>query len=683
MRRRFPLLNEKLPVLWHGGDYNPDQWPADVVDEDMRLMKLAHVNVGTVGVFSWAQLQPAPDRFTFEWMDRVLDKLAEAGRFAVLATPTAAQPAWLSRLHPDVLRAGPDGRRRHHGARVNYCPNSASYRAACRAIVRELAGRYGQHPALLAWHVSNEYGGTSNEGYCWCDTCARTFRQWLQNRYGSLDALNRAWWTAFWSHTYSDWSQVEPPYVDGEFSIGALHLDWHRFNTASQLGCYLNELQILRQVTPDVPVTTNLMGFHQGNDCREWAPHLDMVSWDSYPLPGSDPASVAAAHQLTYGLKRRPFLLMESSPSSTNWQNPGRLKRPGQLRLWSWQAVANGAYSVMYFQWRAGRGGHEKLHGAVVQHAGHEHTRVFREVAELGAEMEKLGDAVLGAAVRARVGIVYDWEASWILGAQAGFHRSKQEHYRDAVLAHYRALWRRNVPAHIIGPDVDLADYDVVAAPMLYMLRPGWAAKVEDFVRAGGTYVSTYLAGWVNETDLAYTGGYPGPLRKVVGIWAEECDALFEDETKVVRVTNPMGTLNGDYTARRYCELSNIDTARVLAVYGEDFYEGRPVLTVNEVGNGRAYYIAAEMDDAFLMDFYRALCEQKGIGSLMETPEGVEVQRRCQADTSFLFVLNHNESEVQVNLGTSVYRDMLEGERQKGVVDLPPYGVLILEEPRE
>jgi len=445
MERMHPLISTRLPRFFHGGDYNPEQWPDDVWDEDVRLMKLANVNVATVGVFSWVSLQPAPDTFEFGWLDTIMDKLADNGLYAVLATPSAAHPAWLSQQHPEVLRSDASGRRKGHGHRVNFCPNSTAYRGACATIARKLAERYRDHPALVLWHVSNEYSGA-----CYCENCAEAFRQWLKRRHGSLDELNRNWYTPFWSHTYTDWSQVEPPRENGEGSIPAVNVDYRRFSSDALLECFLNEAGVLREVTPEVPVTTNMMGFHYTLDYHKWAPHVDVVSWDCYPSIRGDVADVAFQHDLMYGLKGggQPFMLMEQTPSSQNWQTVNALKRPGQMRLWSHLAVAHGADSVMYFQWRRGRGGCEKLHGAVVAHAGHENTRVFAEVSRLGAELERLEDGVLGSGVEARVALIFDWENWWTLDATAGPIREKR--YRETAFKHYRTLWERNVPVHVI-----------------------------------------------------------------------------------------------------------------------------------------------------------------------------------------------------------------------------------------
>ena len=674
MERMYPLVNEKLPRFFHGGDYNPEQWGPEVWKEDFRLMKLANVNVATVGVFSWVSLQPAPDRFEFGWLDRVMDGLAENGLYAVLATPSAAHPAWLSHLHPEVLRTDSSGQRHAHGGRVNFCPTSAVYRQACVGVARRLAERYRDHPALVLWHVSNEYSG-----YCYCEKCATAFRAWLKIKYGTLDELNRRWWTAFWSHTYTDWLQVEPPYDHGEKSIPALIVDYARFGNQSLLDCFLNEANVLREVAPKVPITTNMMGACYTTDYRRWAPHVDVVSWDCYPGQRGDTAWTGFSHDLMAGLKGgRPFLLMEQTPSTQNWQAINALKRPGQMRLWSYVAVAHGADSVMYFQWRRGRGGCEMLHGAVVEHAGHEDTRVFHEVSALGAELAQLQDHILGAGVLARVAVVFDWENWWVLENTVGPIRDKK--YCETVFKHYRAFWRRNVPVAVIGTDADLSGYDIVVAPMLYMVRKGWAEKVEKFVEAGGRFVTTCLSGWVDEDDLAYPGGYPGPLRRLTGVWVEEIDALFEDQRNRFIMKQPFGPCRGDYICARLCDLLHVETATVLATFGDEFYAGWPAVTENPFGQGFVYYIGTDPEPDFLMHFCRTLCVDANVPPVLEGPVGVEVRRRSQKDRSFLFILNHNDDVAQVTLPDRRCQDMLTGQLVTGTLALPGFDVRIIEE---
>ncbi len=664
----YPPINPRAPFIWHGGDYNPEQWPLATWDEDVALMQQCHYNVATVGVFSWVSLQPAADRFTFDWLDTVIEKLTAAGRYLCLATPSAAQPAWMSQAYPDVLHADERGRRVHHGNRTNYCPNSPTYRRFAVQMATKLAERYGTQPNLLIWHISNEYATP-----CYCDTCAAAFREWLQARYSSLDELNQRWWTPFWSHTYTDWSQIEPPYADGERVTHGLTIDYRRFQSDSMLACYKLERDAIKGITPTIPFTTNLMGTFPHLDYRAWAKELDVISWDCYPKPNGQTSDIAFAHDLHRGLKDgQPFMLLEQTPSSQNWQAVNALKRPGVLRLWSYLAVAHGADTVMYFQWRRGRGAGEKFHGAVVEHGGRSDTRVFREVTQLGAELAALGDTVIGAATPARVAILFDWNNWWAIEGAIGPINPKD--YPAFVRKHYGALWRHNVPIDVIFSDSDLAPYDLVIAPMLHMVKPGVGARVEAFVQAGGSFVTTVFSGVVDETDLAFEG-YPGPLRQVLGIRVEEIDALYEGQTNRI----VMADGSGEYSCARLCDIIHSEGAAVLATYGDDFYMGTPVLTRNQFGQGHGYYIATDADEAFLVDFYGSLLTQHGIAPLLDTPAGVEVAVREKAGRRLLFVLNHNAAPATVALPAGVqYRDHLGGNTLVDTLTLAAYGVSIL-----
>jgi beta-galactosidase len=662
----FPPLNPRLPRIWHGGDYNPEQWPAVTWDEDVRLMQVSHFRVATVGVFSWVSLQPAEDRFTFEWLDRVFENLHTAERYVCLATPTAAQPAWMSHAYPDVLRSDPNGIRRHHGRRVNYCPNSPTYRRFASNIAARLAERYADHPALLAWHVSNEYGGE-----CFCDTCAAAFRRWLQQRYASLDELNARWWTAFWSHTYTDWEQIEPPYANGETLTAGLSIDYKRFLSDSMLECFKLERDAIRRYSADVPITTNLMGTYPYLDYRTWAPEMDVIAYDCYPWPSADPADIAFLHDLNRGLKDgRPYILMEQTPSSQNWQPINALKRPGVLRLWSYLAVAHGSDSVMYFQWRRGRGGAEKFHGAVLEHGRDPSARVFREVSALGAELESLGDATLGATTPARVAVMFDWHNWWAI--ENGIGPVREKRYLETVRRYYGALWRRNIPIDVVFSDSELAQYDIVLAPMLHMVRPGVADRVQSLLERGGTFVTTVWSGVVDETDLAFEG-YPGPLRPMLGIFIEEIDALYEDQTNRMLMADGSGA----YTCSRLCELVRAETADVLATFADDFLKGSPALTRSTFGAGHAYYIATEPSDQFLDTFVGGLLEQHGIRAPLEAPPGVEIALRERDGQQLRFVLNHTNSTVQLQL-PGTHRDLLRDMRVTGTLALAPYDVRIL-----
>ncbi len=434
------------------------------------------------------------------------------------------------------------------------------------------------------------------------------------------------------------------------------------------------ERDSLRAVTPDVPITTNMMGTYKPLDYRAWAPEVDVISWDCYPWPSAYPGDIAFLHDLNRGLKDgRPFLLMEQTPSSQNWQPVNALKRPGVLRLWSYLAVAHGADSVMYFQWRRGRGGSEKFHGAVVEHSGRADTRVFREVTELGAELERLGDKTLGAVTPARVGVLFDWNNWWAIDDAIG--PIKQKEYVATVRKHYNAFWRRNVAVDVVFSDSDLGRYDIVIAPMLHMVKAGVAERVESLVARGGSFVTTYFSGVVDETDLAFEG-YPGPLRRVAGIRAEEIDALYEGQINQIVMADGSGT----YTCGRLCDIIHCEGATPLATYGDDFYAGTPVLTENSFGQGKAYYIASDPEDRFLDDFYGRLLRQHQIEPLLETPANVEVTLRETEQRRLLFVLNHNVQAQQVTLPSGRrYHDLLSDTVISDWLDLRGYDVRILE----
>ena len=674
------MINDKLPKIWYGGDYNPEQWEADTWAEDDRLFKLAGIDVATINVFSWALNQPSEDEYDFEWLDETIERLHKNGVGICLATSTGAHPAWMAKKYPEVTRVDYNGRKRKFGGRHNSCPNSPVFRKYSARIADKLAERYKDHPALLIWHVSNEYGG-----YCYCDNCAEAFRVWLRKRYGSIDALNKAWNTRFWGHTFYEWDEIVPPNALSEewdsnrTNFQGISIDYRRFQSESLLDCYRLEYDAIKKHTLDVPVTTNLMGFYPELDYFEWAKHMDVVSWDNYPSLDTPVSLTAMTHDLMRGLKQgQPFMLMEQTPSQQNWQPYNSLKRPGVMRLWSYQAVARGADTVMFFQLRRSIGACEKYHGAVIEHVGHEHTRVFRESAELGRELQQLGDRLLDSRPNARVALVYDWENRWATDLTSGPTVALK--YQNEVHKYYDALFKLGIQADMIGVETDLSGYDIVIAPVLYMVKQGYAKRIEKFVEAGGTFVTTFFSGIVNENDLVTVGGYPGELRKVLGIWAEEIDALFPGATNQVVMNGSNGALNGTYECGLLCDLIHSEGAEVLASYGSDFYKGMPALTVNKFGQGEAWYVATSPDERFMADFMSKLCSDKGIKPLANVPSGVEAAERVKGDKSFLFLLNHNAEDSKVELEPNAGGvDLLTGKEASGTVVVPARGVLIIE----
>ncbi|HBF40165.1 MAG TPA: beta-galactosidase, partial [Firmicutes bacterium] len=407
------MIRSKAPKIFYGGDYNPEQWPESVWQEDMKLMREAGVNLVSISIFSWALLQPNEETYDFEWLDHLLDLLAQNGIDADLATATAAQPAWLSQKYPDVLPVSADGNRISYGSRQSYCPNSPSYKRLSQALVAKMAARYKSHPALALWHINNEYA--CHTSICYCDNCAKAFREWLAKKYGTIEKVNEAWGTNFWSQHYYAWSEIIPPRTTSTFPNPSQVLDYKRFMSDSILECYLGERRILQSATPNVPVTTNFMGDFKPLDYFKWARDIDVIAWDSYPdpEPNTTPDWAAFNHDLMRGLKNgQPFILMEQAPNNVNWRPVNTTKRPGVMRLWSYQAMAHGADAILFFQWRQSLKGAEKFHSAVVTHTGNDQSRVFQEVAGVGRELTNL-DFIVNSRIEAKIAILFDYDNWW------------------------------------------------------------------------------------------------------------------------------------------------------------------------------------------------------------------------------------------------------------------------------
>ncbi|MFX3649110.1 MAG: beta-galactosidase [Paenibacillus sp.] len=673
------MISSKLPKMFYGGDYNPEQWDHETHLEDLRMFQLAGIDMATINVFSWALIQPDEVTYRFEELDQLINRLHENGVYICLATSTAAHPAWMAKKYPDVLRVDADGRKRKFGGRHNSCPNSPTYRKYAEKIADKLAERYKDHPAVLVWHISNEYGGE-----CYCENCEKAFRVYLKERYQSLEQVNKAWNTNFWGHTFYDWDEIVLPsnlsehWGNNNSTFQGISLDYSRFNSDSMLDCYLLEYDAIKKHIPDSVVTTNLMGFFKQLDYFKWAKYLDIVSWDSYPGLATPVSFTAMAHDLMRGLKDgQPFMLMEQTPSQQNWQPYNSLKRPGVMRLWSYQSVAHGADTIMFFQLRRSIGACEKYHGAVIEHAGHENTRVFREVAELGKELQLLGDTTLDASVESKVAIVFDWDNWWAIEKSSG--PTVALNYVDQIHKYYAAFFRRNIQVDIISVDTDMSKYDIVLAPVLYMVKPGFAAKLEKFVEAGGTFLTTFFSGIVNENDLVTTGGYPGELRKLLGIWVEEIDALLPEQKNRIVLKETYGDLQGEYGCGMLCDLLHSEGAEVIAEYGDDFYKGMPVVTRNIFGQGEAWYVASDPDERFLDGLLGQLAAAKNVESLLETPEGVEVSSRTKDGKPYLFVMNHNATTQSYHLGTAKAHDLLTDRELSGNVEIEARGVQLLE----
>ncbi|MDU0294074.1 beta-galactosidase [Saccharothrix longispora] len=664
--------------MGYGGDYNPEQWPREVWDRDYEAFSLAHVDTVTVGVFAWAHLQPAEDRYDFSTLDAIVERATAEGKRIVQATPSGAMPPWLAHAYPEACRVDFEGRRHVYGQRHNACPSSPAFRRLSVAMASRLAERYGDNPAIVAWHVGNEYGGA-----CYCPLCAAAFREWLRKRYGGLERLNAAWNTTFWSHTFTDWAQVEPPTVLSEHWRGPNHtafqgvtLDYRRFMSDALLGGFVAEKAAIREHVPHTPVTTNFMGLYQPVDYHRWAPHLDFASWDNYPPEDPSASRTAARMALAHGLVRglrggAPFWVMEQTPSVTASRDVNAVKRPGVLRLWSWQSVAHGADAVLYFQLRQSRGACEKYHGAVLDHAGRTDTRLFREVAELGREFELVGDAVLGARTPARVALLVDWDSWWAVEMSDGPNRNVR--YVDVLAAYHRALWQANALVDVVPVTADLGRYDVVVAPLLHVVKGDLADRVAEVVLRGGTFLTTALSGRVDEDDNAFLADVPGPFAGLLGLRVEETDAQRPD------VVNPVVLSGTAHEARHVFEVVVPEDAEVLATYGADFYAGTPAVTRARRGAGSAWYVATLLDDGGVGAVVDGVLAEHGLaGPLADVPDVEVVERVAPNGTRYAFVLNHGAERVVTCPFDGV--DLLTGRELRSGDDLalPPTAALVV-----
>ena len=652
----------------YGGDYNPEQWPKEIWKEDMRLLTLAGIDVLTINVFSWAALQPSEDEYNFSVLDDITETISAAGMKICFATATATHPAWMARKYPEVLRVNTDGSKRKFGDRENSCPNSSIYRMYAGRLARKLAERYGKLENIIAWHVSNEFSG-----YCYCDNCQNAFRHWLKKRYKTLEALNSAWNTSFWGHTYHCWEDiVSPSYLGGEWghqnrisgSCQIQSIDYRRFYSDSLLNCYLTEVKELREITPQIPITTNLMGTFWDFDYFKLGKHMDFVSWDNYPWPGCPYTRISMNHALMRGCGNgKPFSLMEQTPSVTNWHPYNSLKRPGIMRLWSYQAIAHGSDTVMFFQMRRSRGCCEKFHGAVIDHCGHENTRVFREVAALGEELKNLGDAFLDSLIVSQTAVLYDWDNWWATSISAG--PTADMNYPEEVYRYYDALAKQNYSVDIISVDTSLDNYKVLFAPLLYMIKPDYVKKLKTFVNNGGILITTYFSGMTDENDLVTQDGYPGELRELCGIWVEETDALLSGQTNgFVIKDDPFGSnsgIAGTWKAELFCDIIHPEGAQTIALYESDFYAGTPALCRNKFGKGEVWYFGARPQQELLDRFTALVCGVQGIAAVFPAVEGIEAACRVKNGKEFIFVLNHNKTGIKIEIPKAC-RDLITGK---------------------
>ncbi len=668
-------------MFYFGADYYPEQWPQERWPEDARLMKAAGFNVVRLAEFAWSKLEPREGLFDFNWLDLALKTLHDQGIVALLGTPTASPPPWLMTSHPDMFRLHEDGFRATYGNRCGYCPNHPTYHDFTRRIVTALAKHYADHPAVIGWQIDNEMGNR-----CYCPVCRSKFQDWLKVRYGTLEKMNAAWGTEFWSHIYTDWTQIPVPLTTGGSPNPGLALDFRRFISDSYVAFQQMQVDLLREACSDHFITHNFMGFgYEGLNYYDLARTLDLVSWDDYPAGFwlkdrrvTEPEALALGHDAMRGLKQQNFWVLEQQAGPSGWEIVSPTPRPGELRLWAYQSIAHGADGIVFFRWRTARYGTEQYWHGLLDHHGLPGRR-YEEIKQMGAELQKVGAAIQGSSVKARVAILQSYDSRFAFQIQPN---NPSFQYSEHVTHVYHALFNRNIAVDVISPQADMSNYMLVIAPALHVLDEAVAARLEQYVQAGGTLVLTPRSGVKDEANAVVNLPLPGLLAEVCGITVAEYDSLSADISQSVKFIASGLKKLGTCAARVWCDILEPAGAQVLAAYTADYYAGRPAITLNQYGKGQAVYVGTFGDVSLYQALFGWLVLKLNIPPVLNAPEGIEVAERWQGDRRLLFVLNHTNAPQKVSLPNG-YINLMDGKVSHGEETIPGRDLVILASPSE
>jgi len=663
-------------MFYFGVDYYPEQWPEERWPIDAQLMTEAGFNVVRLAEFAWSKMEPTEDQFDFDWLDRVIELLQSKGIKVVLGTPTASPPPWLMSKSPALFRMREDGQRLTYGNRREYCPNNSLYHEHTRRIVSRMAQHYADHPAVIGWQIDNEFGER-----CYCPTCAEEFQTWLRGRYEALDELNQKWGTAFWSHVYNDWSEIPIPLTSGGSPNPGLALDFYRFCSNSYVAYQQLQIDILRAVCPDHFITHNLMGFgYDRLNYFDLARNLDFVSWDNYPRmqwtmeQDPDPSAMALSLDTMRGLKSKNIWIMEQQAGQGGWEVLSVAPRPGELRLWAYQSIAHGADAVVFFRWRTARFGTEQYWHGLLDHDAHPGRR-YAEIKRMGAEIKEIGGVLGGAQNQSQIAMLLSYDSRFAFQIQSNNPRF---HYPEHFHQIYRAFYRQHASIDIASPNTDLSSYKLVIAPALHLVTGAIAENLKRFVQTGGTLVFTQRTGVKDEFNAVVDQRLPGLLAEICGIEVDECDSLSGQMQNEIEFTTPELAATPCVPVGVLCDILNPTTATVIASYRQDYYKGKPAITLNQFGAGQVIYIGA-VGDAQLYDVLaKRLLATTGIHNEFRIPPGVEVTQRTQGEKRLHFVLNHTDKLQTVQLENH-FTNLLNRQQLHGNVQLAPFDVLVLE----
>ncbi len=656
--------------MYYGADYYPEHWPEERWAQDAQMMREAGFNVVRMAEFAWTRMEPREGEFNFGWLDDAIALMAEHGIESVLGTPTAAPPAWIMDAYPEAALVTEDGRVMTYGSRRNYCPSSGVYRVHSQRIVAAMAEHYADNPHVIAWQIDNEFGGR-----CYCADCQAGFQQWLRERYGTLDAMNAAWGTEFWSHIYTAWEQVPLPWEATRLHNPSLALNYRRFMSDTYADYQRLQIEILRELAPDQPISHNLMGFGYPNlDYFDLAADLDFVTWDNYPRFMGTPnlSNRGLAHDTMRGLKNKPFWVMEQQGGPTGNAVVNATPRPGEIPFWAWQAIAHGADGIVFFRWRTARFGAEEYWHGILDHHGIP-SRRYREVKEMGEALERIGDKLDGSRVAGDVAMLLSYDSRFAFQNQP--HNPHLD-YPDIFQRLYRSVWERNLGTQIVSPEAELDGFELVIAPMLYVMDEEIAQRLRDYVRNGGTLVVTCRTGVTDMDNGIVDAKLPGLLAEMCGVTVEEYDSLDDGRTVALKGAGELAHAGGAGLA--WADVLALEGAEVLARYDADYYAGEPAITVNRYGAGRAVYVGTVPDSDMAGALLGWLAETTGVESAIQAPAGVEVTERVSDEGRFLFLLNGTAQEQVVDLGEGG-EERTRGESVSGEIKLEPLGVRVVQ----
>jgi beta-galactosidase len=661
-----------------GVDYYPEHWPEERWPIDAGLMKAAGFNVVRLAEFAWSRLEPEDGRFDFDWLDRAIEVLAAHGMRIILGTPTASAPPWLLQHNPDIFRVLETGLRQTYGNRRNYCPNHPTYHEYTRRITTRMAEHYCNNPHVIGWQTDNEYAQGDR---CCCEVCRQAFGEWLRERYGTLDELNRQWGTVFWSHEYNDWSEIPAPLKTGMSPNPGLGLDYYRFSSDSYVRYQKLVVDILREQCPNHFLTHNFMGFGFGQlNYFDLAQDLDLVAYDIYPrmqwnmAVDVNPGSNGLGHDTMRGLKRKNHWVMEQQSGSGGWEIVSMAPRPGEIRLWAYQAIAHGADGVIFFRWRTALFGTEEYWHGILDHHGTPGRR-YEEVKRMGQELAQAGEQIVGSEIKAPVAFLNDYDARWAFQIQPN---NPQFDYPRHFQQLYDAFHRRSINIDVIAALDDLSQYRVVVAPALHVLTEAMAENLKRYVEGGGILLLTARSGVKNLANDVIAKPLPGLLSEIAGVLVEEYDSFAEGMRNPLEFCQP-GFEDVQVGATIWADVLRPTTADPLARYTQDYYAGRAAITVNRFGEGRVVYVGTLGEAALFDELARWTLMEAGVKPLLAVPDGVEVTARWQDGTRMLFVLNHTKTTQLVALDRT-YRNLLDGAVLWGERELPAHEVWVLEE---